>query len=719
LTTETKGDLFTVHRALRAISGWTEFPEQMVSILDRILNTVLDDEFDGAIIPVLVKEEQPSIVYYACADSDLEWRKLQPLLSAAIGITLTDFDGYAPSFAPSSQVEKLIDSIGYRRIAAFGARGDRKLGQRVAQNLDRLVANVKRKPSSEPEFRSTTSQLLAEFDLGLIYGKYDRARSIISELSTSMRLDAVNIWFLRTRFHAHFDESNEIVESDYFNSLVNVRRSRQVTQDLIEAVYKHDLYKYEEGEDPKGAVNAFRELRSKYGDLFKLNPYPDTPSIGKALLIDELASNSPTDSKIQFLTEAAEAWNGPDRAFFDELIRTVDQPVEEPASPVLDLVSDARDALLWVAARPNDQTRANWGAAFEKLSEEERRALLSNQNYADLYEGILPSGPETPPSSSWAELFEQAPGLGTLQTREFAADLVSSIDLTAALKTRAQIDQFVSMLENVEDVESALPAIPYMVEWLKRDTEWPNSGFVKIYRQIAYLLAFAEAAEESVLDAVADLVLAIVNLGVDASDYRNVVGGLVQFVDDHAAAKYIDWLIDMVEGLLAAPSLDPEIRQTFVSIAVQKFNDFMNWIDADQYGLMKDILGSEDLDGALHNLSATVQSKPSTQARPRSWDGSIAIYSLNESAASRAQDILQNRFPKSDVRINHDHGNTPGLSNLAATSDLFIICSGAAKHAATNAIQSIRRARGANTLYAAGSSSIVKTVTEYTALKSD
>ena len=275
------------------------------------------------------------------------------------------------------------------------------------------------------------------------------------------------------------------------------------------------------------------------------------------------------------------------------------------------------------------------------------------------------------------------------------------------------------MLENVEDVENASPAIPYMVEWLKRDTEWPNSGFVKIYRQIVYLLAFAEAAEESVLDAVADLVLAIVNLGVDASDYRNVVGGLVQFVDDHAAAKYIDWLIDMVEGLLAAPSPDPEFRQTFVSIAVQKFNDFMNWIDADQYGLMKDILGSENLDGAIHSLSAIVQSKSSTVSPTREWDGSIAIYSLNESAASRAQDILQNRFPKSDVRINHDHVNTPGLSNLAATSDLFIICSGAAKHAATNAIQSIRRARGANTLYAAGSSSIVKTVTEYTALKSD
>ena len=288
------------------------------------------------------------------------------------------------------------------------------------------------------------------------------------------------------------------------------------------------------------------------------------------------------------------------------------------------------------------------------------------------------------------------------------------MDLNVALKTRAQINEFVAMLVDVGDVENILPAIPNIVNWLKNDEQWPNAGFIKIYQQISFVLAFANTVEDSILDAVADLVIAAVNLGMEGTDYRDLLGALSEMATNHARAKQIDWLLDMIEGLLAAPCPESSARQQFIDISVQKFNDHMSRVNADQFELMKEILGSVDMDGALRELPAGDRASTDTKTKVTPWQGSVAIYSLNESAAARAQSILEKRLPNSNIRINHDHVNTPGLENLAATSDLFVICSGQAKHAATNAIMSVRRARGATTLYASGSSSIINVVAEYT-----
>ena len=75
-----------------------------------ILGTLEDDRFPGGIIPHV---QSGAMRYYAITPSSEQWRRLVPLLRAAVGSTITDFTGPGVSFDEDDPLESVLIENGY------------------------------------------------------------------------------------------------------------------------------------------------------------------------------------------------------------------------------------------------------------------------------------------------------------------------------------------------------------------------------------------------------------------------------------------------------------------------------------------------------------------------------------------------------------------------------------------------------------------------------
>lgn len=87
---------------------------------------------------------------------------------------------------------------------------------------------------------------------------------------------------------------------------------------------------------------------------------------------------------------------------------------------------------------------------------------------------------------------------------------------------------------------------------------------------------------------------------------------------------------------------------------------------------------------------------------------SVAIYSLMESAAGRAAQVLRSLVPSIDVKLFSDKtGGAAPLTQASSSVDIFVIVTAAAKHAATEFIEAKRGSREIVRVNAKGTSAIL------------
>jgi hypothetical protein len=95
--------------------------------------------------------------------------------------------------------------------------------------------------------------------------------------------------------------------------------------------------------------------------------------------------------------------------------------------------------------------------------------------------------------------------------------------------------------------------------------------------------------------------------------------------------------------------------------------------------------------------------------------GTVGIYSLLENAARVAADWIRKLFPGVDVRISSEHVNSASLSALVRGSDVMIVQTSHAKHAATHAIDAAIVDRSRLVLvHGRGASALVRSLLAWT-----
>jgi hypothetical protein len=276
----------------------------------------------------------------------------------------------------------------------------------------------------------------------------------------------------------------------------------------------------------------------------------------------------------------------------------------------------------------------------------------------------------------------------------------------------ANISALLTTLERANNDELAkersTQALPYLVASLRRDTLFPNPALRTFYSGLLTLFALGPSRGAPVYDSSITLVEALLEVGVDARQYRDLASDITEIAGDGFGVKMVYWLLEVVEAFLRAPARDAAVRENFVHFVLSRLAPIRGRLSRMQQVAIQSL--STEFGWTVDN--ASISQGPDELASY--LDGrSIAIYSLVESAGRQAKAALQSLAPNLDVQCSADHGGTAQLRALANNCDLFVIAWSAAKHAATDFIRSHRRDRPLVFAHGKGVSSLLRAVEEH------
>jgi len=104
----------------------------------------------------------------------------------------------------------------------------------------------------------TAGQILKDFEYALLAGSAPDASARIDELRSGGYLSATNILFLEVRALAAKRDWDAIVKHRDLGSLLAIQRPLRVTEAVVKAAYNVNVKRFEEANDPDGALAAFR-----------------------------------------------------------------------------------------------------------------------------------------------------------------------------------------------------------------------------------------------------------------------------------------------------------------------------------------------------------------------------------------------------------------------------------------------------------------------------
>jgi hypothetical protein len=261
--------------------------------------------------------------------------------------------------------------------------------------------------------------------------------------------------------------------------------------------------------------------------------------------------------------------------------------------------------------------------------------------------------------------------------------------------------------------EALRDALPYIVEFFLSGS--PTPRLKPIYENLFLTVALDPQISLTQVAALVRIGEARLQLGVSDVEYGEVLEHLGNAILAVESPSVVGMALDALEVAINAPAVSPPNRQQF---ALRLFTVFRRWhtrIDATQFALLRSLAKDLDVVSAIPSTDEVVTLR-GAESIWRSLDGRrVAMYSLQESALRRAAAVVAELCPSVRVDGFHDHvGGSPALRNAANTADIFVIATGAAKHAATTFIES-RRPKDSITLYARGqgSSSLVEALRGY------
>jgi hypothetical protein len=204
-------------------------------------------------------------------------------------------------------------------------------------------------------------------------------------------------------------------------------------------------------------------------------------------------------------------------------------------------------------------------------------------------------------------------------------------------------------------------------------------------------------------------------LGVSNTEYSEIVHQLISVLEAAESSSIADVALEAVDVLASQVCPDASEREGFVARVAAIFHHWYRRIDTSQWALFRRLAEELHIPDAIGN-----EPKSEGPAETVSiWNAlerkRVALYSLRESALRRVQSTLLELCPDVHVEAFSDQaGGSPALRAAAASADIFVLATAAAKHAATLYIEA-NRPKSHVTLYARGqgSASLLDAIREF------
>ena len=662
-----------------------------------ITRTLDEGRFPGAIMPAL--RPDGSLTFYALAESAPAWRRLQPLLVAFAGATLTDFEGAPADIDTKDPLEKFLSETGLHAVAQMRPGSFPNALPAALKALQSLQNAISRAPDLVAVRTEPTSVLLARLQDALNAGDLESAWAVHATLRDELRLDAQNLLQLEFQILAGSGDWAAIRSHPDFELLCASGPSPATAEILLEALYwTHFAEDPDRGGPPadEGVTPLCRSLLRHIGRT----PPPAVKKLLECLSAQEQATAPRKLEEDARATETEEADSSPLEGCADQI----------------DVLSRARAALLSVAAAQGEahaEAEVDAVAAVEDLSPSERQELMSRPVFRAVWseiEGRL--GAKRPPED-WARW------LACLNDPDFDA---SSYARRAASEWRlpnTDVDagSFAGLASAIDEVPEGLAgdrlnqSLPYLVEWAAADPQWPRTGLCPVYLSLLTRIALSTRRGETMIKSAAVLLESALRCGLDPAEYRDAMDAVSVIATEALNRNTAYDVFELADVAGSFPPVETAALTDATAAVVTAALPLLERLSPGQRlacsRLASQIGWGEDVPGPVQETTAPIACVLS--------ELTVGVYTLTETAGRSARSVLASLAPGIRVELNHDHDATAALAALVARVDLFVVAWASSKHAATNFIKSRRGSKPLVYALGKGASSLIRAVEDYAA----
>jgi hypothetical protein len=539
-------------------------------------------------------------------------------------------------------------------------------------------------------------RVLRQFYESLLAGDRALAEAGLDEIKSRALLNSTNIRFLRVKLLSTLGSPHEIRDDPTLRGISLLARPPAVTEQLAAAA--NALLVQPALTDRRSAADwavIAEQLEDAWPSLVTHRQQVTSPSTARCFALRELLADKPRES---LLSELAEQFPNDPVLSTATPTRVANIAPSQPSTTALGLYheGDYWAALLATETVPPGRASAsvalaaavNLGdsasavralAVFDRLPGDDRDQLLGTAVERAFYERLLAStsNAQVPDGwlawlrgdwsdrpdllAEWARLWPRIPEVLQQDADPLAGELLDALNDTRRARVRN--------------------GLPIFVEWLVQDGLQPSG--VSLATTIFDILLSSEPGR---IERQAALVLLdeTLSIGCSAQEYvelADAVSRQLPMLGPRDAA----WLAQCLDLFLLFTSRDVTRRESLFSYAGGVARSWRERLDATDSALLRYIFADAGIDFTVPEASDKRESDTTTTRPFRS----VGIYSLLESAVRVASKWIKDMWPNVEIRASSGHVNSESLAALVKASDVILVQTSHAKHAATQAIDTM------------------------------
>ncbi|MCP4888129.1 MAG: hypothetical protein GY904_16145 [Planctomycetaceae bacterium] len=678
--------------------------------------------------PFLLPRVDPSskqTTWYVLCGNSREARSMREALLAFVGPTYSRFNGELATLDSKDAIEDAckskFGSLVFRLLV--NSNGDRK---KVGQLLTTLMEFRDRDAGRSLVAVKPIGRLLRDLEMAILAKNEQSAWAVYGEIRGRGRLSATNLAFLQVRILGAFEQWAEILLLPNINDILQVRRPKQISDQIARAVYQQHLGQFESTNDAPAAVKAYRETAKRFQNLVRSTAGLQSPEAIKFALVASVSADAPQRELAKQL--AGHTAIAKDAAWANALLATM--PAAEPAEVVSEAVAgyDVADVrynennfdealalylkqtptrrsvhrVLETAVEVDTRQSAEDALAYLSSAPEDIQAQVLGRRvcngHIEILAGIVgqDSGGKPKQIASLVEWFEFVDAGEAIETasdvlnygiREWVS--VSSFDPSV-------VAEELRKSRSGKQSEIIRNAVPTFIRVLLVDRA-PTRECKVVYSALTELLIYDESVGADDLAAVEQLSEAILTTApsheTGNNDFAFAAEITVHLWETIAAPRHFDWAFSMLDLLIDTGGQQHTSLTPILAAIAESSRLWARRISDDQWSLLE--LLANDLE--LTEMVSGLRPDPEETTEDHSSDirgllsgKSIAVYSLTERIARRFGQLAAKTFEGIKIHYIHDKCLTDRMKSLAQSADIFIVNTWDAKHAATNGIKDNR-----------------------------
>lgn len=677
------------------------------------------------------------LYWYGFAPTERERKELLTLLDAWVGPTFSDLPRSRGRLHLQDPFDTALVSAGVPPLRfEVLPRGNGASRDEVRQTLLVLSKLVWKRPRSEFDAPRTTVEVLD--DLGHAISSRDRriALACLRELEASADLDQSNLAFLRIRVYAGLGDTAAIFADQDLEHVLQLRRPLGITRLLQNAVYD----RYLASADNSGNADALRtaaegippHLRALATGAptttrpglvveFMLGLLRDTSAQTLERLVSEAEALSPGLAESLRPLFAPALAERPGAAPSSEELQARPPTTAGPDEEIHRLVDEGEYSAAVAAGLAETPTPALAALLLACARELEEPQLAAEVAAFVDASGLREAAPEDDvvvrADLVWLKEFlnpqRNLGWLGWFDALEADTSTVAAVDIDvtsewAPLDHSAVANRLASLndqaLARLGDHGGAFMAA--------HSSLFAGPDGAELCERVLAGFAVSEKSSAGVRVQTIALLEYLAASGPAIATLTSALEWTEVIVATATSAVTASWTVDVLQAATSSPqalALDVKSRLFYRAVdALRLVKSSLSLTDIEGLRLVAEELATTlPHDFEVHSSSAD----PAAPYRHLK-DVVVVLYSLTESAITRAAQILRRLVPGIDVRTTTEHDGSQQLAALSANADVFVMVSASAKHAATNFIKDHRAGLPIIQVNSRGSSAILRELAE-------